>query len=150
MIKDEVKQQQKLKGKPPIMKNKMVKNRLARYKNETVLPQDRHRSEPKIRLANGVHFYNSRDDRQDSQYTMHKRKKHRKRDPAIKYLKMKESRDFPIELVEALKKKDKLSKVHLVDIYGINGEKQLRVQRSHISELRTRSQSLLKRSKMML
>lgn len=150
MIKDEVKQQQKLKGKPPIMKNKMVKNRLARYKNEAVLPQDRHRSEPKIRFSNGVQFYNSRDGGQDTHYTMHKRKKHRKRDPAIKYLKMKESQDLPIELVQTLKKKDKLSKVHLVDIYGISGEKQLRVQRSHISDLRTRSQSLAKRSRMML
>jgi hypothetical protein len=79
-----------------------------------------------------------------------RRRRKKKKDPAERYLKMKESEELPFELKIALRKKDQLSKVHLVSIYGISGEKELREHRRQFAELKTRSQSTSIKARMML
>lgn len=79
-----------------------------------------------------------------------RRRKYRRPDPVKKYLKMKKPDQIPIELKQSLEKKDQLNKGHLVDIYGVSGEKQLRHQKHKLQELRSRSQSAAYRASLML
>jgi len=80
---------------------------------------------------------------------MNRRKKsrHKKKNPVKKYLETTDPDTIPYALKRTLMKKEPINNVHLVDIYG---ETQGKPRKKAVKEFRTHSETLAKRSKMML
>jgi len=144
-----------MKGKPPVAKNKKSRKHPLKLPNERLYQPPRYRSQQKMTPAVDSRYYRIRNEQGLSpahSYTLDKRNKSRskKRDPAKKYLNMKKSQELPADLKYALENKSKLNNIHLVDIYGINGEKEAKVHKKRSADIRTRSHSAVQKSKLMV
>lgn len=156
MIKQELKKP-KRKGKPPINKKSKLRNRIPISSQTALLPRSQYASEPRLPNPSKGKLQSQEFHPVKATYTMDRRKRRKKKNPAKEYLKLKGSQNLPSDLKKVLKQDEKINQKHLVGIYGTSGEKDILKNRAEMEHkfapgggIRARSHSAAKREYRML